>query len=181
MKSDPKSFTVLIRDWIFTPEELCNVKPAKLLRRFLRILQRAGVYQKRGYIFVGLHGEFNRNTGCFHLHLHGIADGQMVDVIRGLKRLPRFRFDRKRDLRSPIRVTRLRMTNLPYPLLYTVQDWWPGRFTLSRNGKPRRSGRQRIPEPYHTALLLWLDRWSLADMTLMVGMRVGKDGFVKRV
>lgn len=124
MKSDPKSFTVLIRDWIFTPEELCNVNPAKQLRRFLRILQRTGVYQKRGYIFVGLHGEFNLNTGCFHLHLHGIADGQMVDVIRGLKRLPRFRFDRKRDLRSPIRVTRLRMTNLPYPLLYTVQDWW---------------------------------------------------------
>lgn len=181
MKSDPKSFTVLFRDWIFTPEGLWNINPRQLIRQFLSVLQRADVYRKRGYIFVGLHGEFNRNTGCFHLHLHGIADGEMVTVVRGLKKLPRFRFDRKRDLRSPIRVTRLRMTNLPYPLLYTVQDWWPGRFTLVRNGKPVRSRRQRIPEPYHTLLLLWLDRWSLADMALMVGMRVGKDGFVKRV
>ncbi|KFL46399.1 hypothetical protein IL54_1815 [Sphingobium sp. ba1] len=180
MKSDPKSFTILFRDWIFTPEELWNINPHQLIRRFLRILQRADVYRKRGYIFVGLHGEFNRNTGCFHLHLHGIADGEMVNVVRGLKKLPRFRFDRKRDLRSPIRVTRLRMTNLPYPLLYTVQDWWPGRFILVRNGKPVRSRRQRIPEPYHTLLLLWLDRWSLADMILMVGIRAGKHGFAKR-
>ncbi|MEJ7925763.1 hypothetical protein WG908_03215 [Sphingobium sp. AN641] len=179
---DPKTFTVIPRDWIYTPDELAKLDPKLLIRRFLAQLERKGIRGKTGYLFAGLHGEYDLNTGLFHVHLHGFVDGEMVDVVRSLKKLPRYRFNRRRDIRSPIRIRWKSLTNLPHPLIYTIQDWWPARYTFIRDGKPVRGRKRRIPEPYHTLLLLWLDQWSLSDVTLMVGMSVGKDGLVvKRV
>ena len=69
--------------------------------------------------------------------------------------------------------------NLPEPLTYVVQSSYPHRPTfVDKDGELRRGTRKRrIPEPYHTQWLLWMDRWSIDDMLLLSGLRVTRSGF----
>jgi len=48
---------------------------------------------------------------------------------------------------------------------------------MPKRGKRIRARRkQRIGEPHHSQALLWLNRWEIADLSLMVGLRVTKTG-----
>lgn len=178
MISNPNSFTVFPRNWVFTAEQLMSQDPRKLLSAFLSALNRLSVKRAQGRLFAAIHGEFDATTGLFHLHIHGVADKPMIEVIDRLRPLPNYRSRRSAgETTLRIRIGRQPMTNLPYPLTYILQPYWPRRWRGSIEGVQRRGKvRHRIPEPFHTVLLLWLDRWSAKDMTLMVGMSVGRAG-----
>jgi hypothetical protein len=176
-RSDVSTFTLIRRGLIFAPAELAHFEPALLINSTRSALYRCGAQGAEGQLFASIHGEFNPLTCCFHVHLHGVASGEMTTAVNRLRELPNYRRGKASGDRQPrVVISREPLNNLPYPLLYTLQAFWPCRWRGLIEGIVRHGKRQRIPEPFHTMLLLWLDRWSLQDITLMMGMSVGRDG-----
>ena len=146
-------------------------------------LKRCGATGADGVLFAGIHGEYELNSRQVRLHHHGIVTGGLVDVVRRLKTLGTYRpLVRKLDgitKKTPaIRLERIDQTDLATTATYTVQSFWPARWEGVIDGKYVRSGtKRRIPEPEHTRVLLWLDRWRLRDLTLLMGFHVTKNGF----
>ena len=83
-----------------------------------------------------------------------------------------------------VHFSRRRWDNVPYTLSYRVQSYWPKTVTVNLGDEEnprmvRRSRQGRIPEPYHSISLLWLDRWRLQDLTLLVKLSVTTKGLVR--
>lgn len=172
------TFTVRPRGWLFSAEELARLDPRDLIKRFRAVLDRQRKGDSLGFLTAALHGEFQASKGLYDVHIHGVAELRMLDVVHRLRDLPNYWCKRARgDRAARVVIGRQQLTNLPYPLIYPFQAFWPKRWRGLINGvEYRGSTRGRIPEPYHTNLLLWLDRWSLTDITLLMGARVGKSG-----
>ena len=169
------------RGWLFTAEELARLDPRELIAGFRRVLDRQRSGQPLGFLIAALHGEFDEDTGLFDVPLHGVADQAMLEVVRSIRELPNYRCRRSLGETPRVVVGRQPLSNLPYPLTYRFQSSWPKRWRGEIDGVDERaSTRHRIPEPFHTALLVWLDRWSLADITLLMGAYVGRSGLVLR-
>lgn len=180
MRSNFNTFTVFPRDWVVTAEQLMGLDPRMLLLAFLSVLNRLGLRRVRAFLVIAIHGEYDAATGLFHLHIHGLADQAAIAVLDLLRALPNFRCRRSLGEKQRVRIGRTPMTNLPYPLTYILQPYWPRRWRATVEGVQRRGKiRHRIPEPHHTMLLLWLDQWSAQDMMLMVGTSVGRSGLVQ--
>ena len=175
---DARTFTVAPRGWVYTAEELLRLNPSDLINSIRSALNRVGAGKTSGFLIFSIHGEFDASSGLFYLHVHGLADSPMLAAIDRLRKRPKYRRRRsKGEKRTRVRLGRIALTNLPYPLTYIYQSSWPKRWRGEIDGVEYRGGkRHRIPEPYHTILLLWLDRWSLRDITLMMGMSVRRNG-----
>ena len=176
------TFTVIKRGWEFFPQSLETADPRELLAELRSDLNRRGASDASGWLIAWIHGEYDCSNDLYRLHVHGVASGGMVDVV-----------DRLREGRNYVSLkgagdgvtrrvvlSRKSLTDLPYPLTYCLKPYWPKKH-VGEEGAPGEGKRNRqhlrIPEPYHTEVLLWLDRWTLADITLLVGIGVGKDGF----
>jgi hypothetical protein len=87
-------------------------------------------------------------------------------------------------VRRPVRRSRKPLADLPRPLAYIWQGWWPaharGDGSTAEGNNQRHRRKRHIPEPFHSQSLLWLDRERIDDMTLMIGLYVGSEGFVVR-
>lgn len=177
MRSSPNNFTALLPDGVVDVSGLLEFDPARRLQAFRSTLNRRGAAEASGFLFACIHGEFDPTTCLFHLHLHGLASDGYLDLLDSLRSLPAYRSARGSGEKQKVRIGRRPLDNLPYPLTYIVQSSWPSRWRGEIDGVAQRSAiRARIPEPYHTAHLLWLDRWSLQDVTLLMGLRVTPDG-----
>lgn len=177
--SEVSSFTAIPRGWSFSPETLETADPSKLLARFRSQLNRAGAKEADGFLIAHLHGEFDPQDRVFKIHAHGIAAGGMIAVIDRLRTTPSYASDELVRVRMHIR--RKPLKDIPYPLGYPFKSYWPCRRigAVGDEGLIKRQRRHgRIPEPYHSQVLLWLDRWSASDLTLLMNLRVGRDGFV---
>ncbi len=180
-------FTIIPSSWEFTAEQLLAVNPILLLAALRTALYEMGAATATGWIFLGLHGEFDPKAKVYRLHVHGIAYGGMAQVVDRLRSLPNYATSRWLPDGSPspvyrrVRMTRKRVNRLPRPLTYLVQSYWPARaLWVSEDGRRRRARRKRrLPEPYHSQVLLWLDKWSIDDLTLMIGLRVTKNGLTQ--
>lgn len=180
-------FTIIPASWEFTAEQLLAVNPVLLLAALRTALYEMGAATATGWIFLGFHGEFDPVAKVYRLHVHGIAYGGMVQVVDRLRTLPNYKTSRLLPDGSPspvyrrVRMTRERVNRLPRPLTYLVQSFWPARaLWVSEDGRRRRARqKRRIPEPYHSQVLLWLDKWSIDDLTLMIGLRVTKNGLTQ--
>lgn len=139
---------------------------------------------RRGWLLAGFHNEFDPTAELYTPHYHSIASGHMIAVLDAMRNSRLYRPRPDDRVRHRVRISRKPLHTLPAPLGYPWQLFWPSRarndgsddsvgFTQLRRGK------QRLPEPYHTQALLWLDRQRIEDMTLMIGLRVGRDGLVK--
>jgi hypothetical protein len=163
-KGRPRRFTLMPRGMTFTPDQLIQQKPPQLLARVRAALIRAGAgIAVNGFLILGLHGEYDPLTGLFQIHFHGYGEGPLLAAVEGSKATD-----------APVQIRKSPLTNLPSPLSYIVQSWWPSRARgigedRLDHASPRRC---RIPEPAHSQWLLWLDRWRLQDMVLMMRLRV---------
>jgi hypothetical protein len=177
-------FTVLPKSWEFTPEEFNDADPLRLLAAF-----RSALYAKEaalidGWLIAFIHGEFDPVARVYRLHLHGLCSWTLAAVIDALRNDPNYRTERLlpngewNPVYRRVWVTRKPLTNLARALSYLVQSFWPSRpIYVSADGKRRRvRDKRRIPEPYHSQVLLWLDRYRLRDLTLMIGLRVTRSG-----
>lgn len=177
--------------WACDLEGLHNLNPRRLLRSEFRadahrvLSPNAKKRWKElapappDFMFAALHGEFDQLAQRFQPHVHVGGTGVYVDVVDRLRGLKGYRTTH--TVRTPIRITR-NIYDLPGAITYLLKGYWPQRpaLPLGSNGglkRPRKAKAQRINEPYHTDLLLWLDRWELSDLVLMMGLRVGKHGF----
>ena len=175
-----RTVTILIKGWQYHPEELRHVKPKRLLERFRADLYRCGINEVDGFAFFALHGEYDEETDLFDIHIHGITVGEMDQVFERLSSRPKYRSYKiekdglKRRVHGVVRSDKP-LTNMPAPLTYVMQSWWPARETYIKDGKVlRRRIRKRIPDVPHLHWLLWMDRWNISDMTLRMGMRMSK-------
>jgi hypothetical protein len=119
------------------------------------------------------------------VHWHGWAAGGMIDVVRRLRRQARYASTddaRARDVdgvRNRIQVSSQPIGNPAYRLSYMLQSFWPGRPTgmlaetaKGKGGKFRVRAKHRIPEPQHSQSLVWLDRWRIEDISLLMKVSV---------
>lgn len=152
----------------------------KSARKFMKLLRtrlnRAGAADADGWLVAFLHGEFEPTSGRYVLHFHGFAAGGMVDVLerlRGTRDAPGWLYGgRLNRSRKPI-------TNLAYVLGYGFKAFWPCKRIgpVGDDGKIKRNRFvARIPEPYHSQYLIWLDQQSVADMTLLMKLQVTRSG-----
>ncbi len=177
--NEVSAFTILPEGWAFTPETLHQADPKKLLERFRSQLRRQSWGPENGSLIAGIDGEFEPESGVYQFHLHGFATRDMVSIVDSLRALPAYR--PRHNVASPVRIGRKTLEKLPYPLGYPFKSYWPSRRigAVGDDGVIKRQrGHHRIPEPYQSQVLLWLDRWSVSDMVLLMNMRVGPDGFV---
>lgn len=178
---DARTFTIIPKDWVYPAGELWAANPKKLIARVRSAVNRAGLSQADGWALMGLHGEYNPLTRRFQLHLHGVGRGGVLAAVERLKQQRAYRSGGSAadGVRFPVRINRKPLTDLPAPLTYVLQSWWPCRVRGDdRQITPRR---RRIPEPAHSEYLLWLDRWRIEDLTLLIRLRVAKGRLTPRV
>ena len=137
-----------------------------------------------GWLVAGLHNEFDPTAKLYQLHYHVIASGQMIAVLDELRNQRTYKHQPGDRVRDRVRMSRKPLDNLPAPLGYPWQLFWPARARSDGSDddigfKQLHRGKRRLPEPYHTQMLLWLDRQRIEDMTLLIGLRIGRDGFAK--
>lgn len=177
--NEVSSFTAIPRGWSFSPGTLETADPQKLLSRLRSQLNRAGAKDADGFLIAHLHGECEPQDRRYQLHAHGIAAGGMIAVLDRLRATPSYTSDGL--VRGRMHISRKPLRDIPYPLGYPFKSYWPCRRIGMVGGEgliKRQRGHHRIPEPYHSQVLLWLDRWSASDLTLLMNLRVGRDGFV---
>lgn len=173
------------KKFVMTAEELMAFEPEQLLNPIRMDFLRCGASKAKGGLCLALHGQFNRAAGMFDLHAHGFVTHEMKDVadeVRHLRKYAEPHVPRGVGLKQPsarVILSRKPLINPAYRLSYIWQDWWPDRIdgVIGNVAIIRGVKRRRIPEPYHSMLLLWLDRRSLSDMTLMMGLRMTASGF----
>ena len=113
-----------------------------------------------------LDGEYDPNSGTIHPHWHGIASGGMIKVARHLRRQPTFAHRRGVLIRSE-------MNRPAHAIGYNLKPFWK---SVPRSPDGTRGFSERIPEPAHTHVLLWLDRYTVSDLCVMIGVRVNRNG-----
>lgn len=167
------------RNLAFTPEELHDVDPRELRDNLRQDFIRAGAGRAEGALIAFLHGEFEPEEAWFQLHFHALIVGDYVDVVEGLRGTPKYRVHRQRgaDGQPPIPrpIVVQKLIDRSRQLSYLLKSFWPSRRIgpVGDGGAEKRNRNgSRIPEPYHSEVLLWLDRWKLSDLTLMMGAQV---------
>jgi hypothetical protein len=179
-----RSFTIIPRTWEVGADELGNEDPRKRMRTLLAALYNAGAKDADGWIIAFIHGEWDPVGKVFRIHVHGFAYGGMIDAIDRLRQMPNYHTKQRRKdgTLSPVyrrvRMSRDKLRRLASVATYRLQSYWPAKaLIISDDGRRIRARRKgRIAEPYHAQVLLWLDRWRVEDLTLMIGLRVTKGG-----
>jgi hypothetical protein len=162
----------------FTIDELEKESPRRLIDRIRVQLDRRGARSAGGFIFGGLHGEFEPQSKTFLLHMHLGAFGEMVEVIDGLRGSRCYK--PTPEVAQPIRS--VRVGDPARQFTYLLQSWWPARWVgpVGNDRTVRRARTKcRIPEPEHSRLLMWFHQQSLRDLTLVIGARVNSTGVVR--
>jgi hypothetical protein len=166
-----QTFTLIPHGWSIPAAELDSFDPIKRLAALRSLLNRAGAGDAQGFLIGFLHGELEPESQVYQLHLHGAVHGEMVDVLDNLRE----GLNRSDEIMRRLRISRQRLCHLPHPLTYVLQSYWPCRRIgpVGEEGEINRNRqKQRIPEPFHTQYLLWLDRHRLGDLNLMIGLSV---------
>ncbi len=170
------------RGWDFSSMELIQVDSNKLLETFRLDLSRCGSANADGYLAAFLHGEFDYTTERYQLHLHALVAGGMLDVVEQLRNLPKYASGGdpgRLSVHRRLVMSGMPLTNMPTPLTYLLKAYWNWSLILERDGVgERHKAKSRMPEPFHSIYLLWLNRWGLGDISLLVGMRPGKSGLI---
>ena len=167
---------ILPTSWIIPAADLRLANPKDLLECLRADLNRAGATKADGFLFASLHGEYNPGDNCYHLHTHCVVSRGMIGVVENLRKIENTRLQKSANLnkgRPPVRIDSWPLYNLPEPLSYAFKSYWPMKgYSDPVSGEPKRSKGCRIPEPWHSFYLLWLDRWKIEDLTLMMKLSV---------
>ena len=130
-----------------------------------------------------LHGEYALRKDAFGLHWHGFASGDYLVALENLRQgrkfAPGVEGDGRDAIARPVVIKREPMTDLPYPLTYLLKSFYPAVATIEgdRGEKPRLCTQSsQDSEPYHALSLLWLNKWNIVDISLLMGMRVTREG-----
>ncbi len=181
--------TLMPRGCSVTPDELMNVNPIKANKWLRQTLTRCGAKaETNGWMFAYLEGEYNSATGMIQLHWHLILTYRtMLAVITQLRRHERFTrtvgaHNNPDGIDVRITVEQVCQVTLPETISYVVKGGWYAKWRSEDDEGNRKTARckGRIPEPARSKVLLWLDRWRVQDMAMMLNLYVGKNGITAR-
>ncbi len=156
--------TVLKDAWCVYPEELLALKPLRLKNQFGSDLKRTGLADHPDPLVGWFHGEFEPTSGTIPIHVHLATTPAKATLLRErLRQLAGYPLTatgapaiRRSPVRDPAR-----------QLSYLLKAYWPQKAVRLVGGKLQRDRRHhRIGEPYHSLVLLWLDRQRLRDLTI---------------
>lgn len=181
------TFTLLPRDGVLARKKLDECNPKQMKQELRSALYRAGAGTASGWLFAGIHGDYDERSQAWQLEWHGSATGDMIEVVDALRKQRRY----QPDLRTapgalglpnqrPIVVSRQPVTDLETTLPYAFQSFWACRsgVELPTGQVTRERRKHRLPELEHCRWLCWIDRQHLMDMTLLVHLRVTSSGLV---
>lgn len=179
--SSARFFTIIPRGWEIDAGDLPKFCPRQALHRFRRILNLYEANAADGFFYAVIHGAFDPVDQKYRLHLHGIASGKMVKVVRRLRKTRKLKSAAgdyaAEKVRQRVRVERREIDNLPRVTSYTFKSFWPLRITSAEAADgPLPKSRKRIEEPQHTEYLLWLDRYQPEDIVLTIGLSASRYG-----
>lgn len=183
---DVRFFTLLPSHWVYPSDILHEVDVRKLVAALRQALRRRGASQAIGWLFGFVDGEYEPTSGTFRLHIHGLVAGEMINVVDGLEDARTFRpigLSRSQNaVRQPIR--RRKITKTPIRVVtYCIKGFWCERPIFENKEGKKKRGRKKCSirglRPY-AEHLLWLDRWQVRDLALVMGMSVTKSGFSVR-
>lgn len=182
------SWTAIRPAWISsTSEDFSDQPAAHLTEQFRSLLNRHGASDADGWLLAKLDCEFDTHNRLSRHHLHGVACGGMIEVLDRMRESAAFRSQRSpaikgRRIARPLQIQRRIMTNLPMPLSYILKGHYSARWLgVTSKGQVKRGNRPiRIPEPYGTQALLWLDRQPFPDMFVMHGLTIRKGQLIRR-
>jgi hypothetical protein len=164
--ADLRTFTIVNTKWALTPEQLDAIGAVTIRNQLRTHLIRVGVLSMPGPLVAFLHGEIEPAEGIYQLHWHGVATGDKAAALHRLKDITGY--ERTRTGAAPVRCEQV--NDRPHQFSYMLKSYWPSRAVRMVDGERKRDRKGgRIPEPFHSQVLLWLDRQKLADMTLLNG------------
>lgn len=176
-----RTVTVINRRWTFTPETLDGITAKKLKNRFRTDLNRAGILRMPGPFIAFLHGEFEPASGLYVLHFHILTTVEKAEALRRLKRFNGY----VPTASDAVPIFSRTVKDRRRQFSYLLKSYWPARTIRWINGAQKRDrGHHRIPEPFGSQVLLWLDRQRLRDLTIMNNcwsMRNGGTQAMKRL
>lgn len=172
-----------------TSDQLKFLNPKSLGRRLRMRLRHCGVNRDvDGWAIFYLDLEYNPITGKIQLHWHGLAVGDVIGACRALKETPSYKSVQWAG-DSPDGVAKrvvLKLITSPqdprlisYVFKGTAYARARGQIGTEPGKRLSQARRTRIPEPHHSRILLWLDRWQLGDMAVLINLRIGKEGLYR--
>lgn len=162
-----RTLTVIYSGWAFSPADLDGVTATQVKAQFRQHLNRVGVPKVPGPLFAVLHGEFEPTSGRYQLHFHILTTAAKAAALKaGLTAQTIKGYIATATGASPVRRSQIRDRVKQFS--YLAKSYWPSRPVVMIGGKPKRVRRsRRIPEPFGTQVLLWLNRQSFADLVLL--------------
>lgn len=164
--ADLRTVTVIYTGWAYTPATLDRVTAAQIKKQFRRHLERAGVTKLPGPLFAVLHGEFEPTSGLYQLHFHLVTTAAKAAALKAGLTARKIRgYAVTITGSAPVRRSKVR--DRVRQFTYLAKAFWPGKPVIIIDGQRRRVRRyRRIPEPFGTQVLLWLDRQQFSDLVV---------------
>ena len=164
--ADLRTLTVIYSGWSYTPADLERVTAGQLKAQFRQHLNRAGVLKLPGPLFAVLHGEYEPTSGRYTLHFHLVTTAAKAAVLKSGLTAKKIRgYTKTATGSAPVR--RSRLGDRVGQLTYLAKAYWPSKPVVQLDGKPTRlRDHHRIPEPFGTQVLLWLDRQKFSDLVM---------------
>jgi hypothetical protein len=164
-------FTLVPPKLRYTLEELADVKGDKAKNLVLRLLRQHGIFTAPGWLFAGLHGEWDGTH--FQLHFHGIATGEKAELLPLLRNSPSLKPTVEVDkplMLSPT-IDGDDILNLMRWYTYCLQSFWPSReLFLGTDGKTKRQRiKRRMAKPVEAEALKWMSMRNLGEIVIFSG------------
>jgi hypothetical protein len=177
----PAFFTIWSDEWRVRAEDLMGFHPKRIWGPLRNDLNRSQRGRGDGWLFAGLHAYFDASTNEFGFHVHGQAQGGMINRLEALRDYRPAKYSNCENGGGSIQIVR-RQTNLPEPLTYCLQSFWNWLYYVDgETGEVRKhTRRRRIPAPHDSLYLMWLDQFRLEDLTMLMGLRATMSGLNAR-
>jgi hypothetical protein len=172
--------TIIAARWHVAADDLEGFDIRRTKREFIQHLNRAGGREVGGILLGSFEACFyhDETTGepGYQFHFHGIVDERMKRVVQKLRKQTAYAVTAK--ARQPVRCKAVAQGDLLKTLGYCFKGFWKtrGSHPQDDDGSGYRDN-ARVPEPYHSEALLWLDKWTIGEMSVVYGTRDLRSAF----
>lgn len=167
-------FTALPVSGEIAADLLESVDARAFKERLRQQINRLSLVCYSGFLIAVLEAEFEPNGQVYRFHFHGIATGSYIAILNGLKALPSYK--RRDKVKRPFRIDHVGDGDERAKVVsYLLKNHWKQRRIgpVGESGTVKRQRKsQRLNEPHHSNMLLWVDRHSVSDLSLFMGCRM---------
>ena len=160
------------------PDQLRQCEVKRLMRRLRYDLYRVGAQFASGWFIAAVDVSVCLTGNKAQLHFHGIASGEMIDVVGRLRLLPKYASATAN--KKVVQCKPIDQKEYGPALSYVFKSFGSLRMMAKderTNTLVSRKVGRRIPEPWHSEILLWQDAQNLKDAVLLMKLRARRTGF----